>query len=502
VTTLLDRPTFTPPPFVEPAHLWVPPGRRGSYGPEIVDFSASIGHSVDAEQAAAIDAMASYGPGGLWHTLEVAIVEGRQNGKTDRTLLPMTLADFFVRKVERIVWTAHLMDTCRDVFLTVQALIEANASLSRRVRHVNPASSEESVTLTSGAVWDFRVRTGRGGRGKLPYDVLVMDEALFVTAAHMGARLPTLSSRPNPHLRYASSPALVESAHLRSLMRRGRSRSDGSLIWVEYCAPGSFKEPGCGDGPSCTHAYGTEGCILDREDRWHLANHAMGRRISYGFVRNERATLDPTEFARERNGWHEDGPEDEAKHPLDPDAWRATSTDESPPRRPLPRFFVTIGVDGAACIYVAVDRPRGGEDERPHVAMVDRRSGSEWLPERLEELAGRWPEALFGANKGGPVAGMVEAGLPVEVELLTPGEMAQACRHHEKLTKARGYTHRADPATSLSFSGAVSKPAGDGLWSWDWRESSNLAPMAAMTGALWMLEKHRDDAYDPLESVR
>jgi hypothetical protein len=502
--TVLDAPPFRPPTFVAPAHLWIPPGRRGSYGPEIVDFSASIGHGVDAEQAAAIDALASYGPGGLWHTLEVAIVEGRQNGKTDRTILPITLADFFVRGVERIVWTAHLMDTCRDVFLTVQSLIDANVALSRRVKHVNPASSEESVTLMSGAVWDFRVRTSRGGRGKLPYDVLVLDEALFVTAAQMGARLPTLSSRPNPHVRYASSPALAESAHLRSLMRRGRSRSDRSLTWVEYCAPGSFKDPGCGDGPECTHAYGTVGCILDREDRWHLANHAMGRRISYGFVRNERATLHPTEFARERNGWHEDGPEDLANHPLDAEAWAACAVDVSPAERRAPMFFVVIGVDGLAVIGSAADRPAAPDgSHRPHFELADRLPAAAGLADRLGELAKTWPGARFGASKQGPVAGMVEAGtLPVEVELISPGELAQSCRHHQRLTFARGYTWRSDPTLRLSFTGAVSKPAGDGMWSWDWRASTNLAEIASQGGALWLLEKYRDSAYDPLDSVR
>jgi hypothetical protein len=33
--------------------------------------------------------------------------------------------------------------------------------------------------------------------------------------------------------------------------------------------------------------------------------------------------------------------------------------------------------------------------------------------------------------------------------------------------------------------------AGDRMWVWDWRASANLAPIAAETGALWLLETSR-----------
>ena len=104
---------FVPPAFVAPAFLSIPDGRRGTLGPDVVDFTTSIGHPVDAEQAADIDAFASLGPDGNYLASEVCKIEGRQNGKTDRTLLPMTLYDFFVLGAQFIDWTAHLMKTAR-----------------------------------------------------------------------------------------------------------------------------------------------------------------------------------------------------------------------------------------------------------------------------------------------------------------------------------------------------------------------------------------------------
>lgn len=473
-----------PPPFVPPAHLWIPPGRRGSYGDEVVDWSASIGHPVDAEQALAIDAGASYGPGGNYLALEFAVKEGRQNGKTDRVVLPMTLADFFLFRVPVITWTSHLMDTSLATFKVVKGLVEGNASLSRRVREVVESKSEQSIVLMSGATFEFRTRVRGGGRGRTG-DIWVADEALFLTGEQMGSRLSTLSSRPNPQVRYASSSEVVESSHLRSLTRRGRSGTDPSLVFVEWCAPGSWKEPGCGQ-PQCSHAFGTPGCTLDREELYHLANHAAGRRISYAFMRTERRTLPPVEFGRERLGWGEDGPDDGLRHPLDSEDYKATAAAAAPAVETSPAFFITIGPDDVAVVAVAAART---DDGRPHVELA-RRVPAAGLGPVLADLERDWPGARFGAGKSGPVAGMVDGqpGLPVNVRLFTAAELAQACRHHERLNKDRAYTHSVDADVDVSFAGAVSKPAGDRLWTWDWKASANLAAIAAETGALWLLE--------------
>ncbi len=490
-----------PPEFIPPAHLWVPPGRRGTYGPEVVDFAEEIGHPLDPEQAADLDALASYGPGGAYLTLETCYVEARQQGKTDRVGLPLAMADVWLFGADGLTWTAHRVETVLDVFGTVKRLIEANETLSRRVREIHEQRAEWAIELMSGALFEFRVRGGGGGRG-IPRDIWVADEALYVDSGSMGDRLPTLSSRPNPQVRYLSSGCKAVSTQLRAVVRRGRAGGDPSLILVERCAPGSWDEPGCGL-PDCDHTLGTPGCTLDREELYHLANHRVGRSPgpSYQFLRAERRALPPLEFGRERLGWHQSGPDD-LRHPLLPDAWADTSVDESPVLVGEPAFFITIGPDGSAVIASAADQQvPEGVPPRPHVELADRRAGADWLAERLTELAKAWPGARFGAGARGPVAGMVETGLPVEVELLTAAELAQGCVRHEALTKARGYTHRKDPAVDLSFKGAVAKPAGDGLWAWDWRTSSNLAPMAAHTGALRLLEKHRDDDYDPLDSV-
>jgi hypothetical protein len=481
-----------------PAHLWVPPGVRGNYGAEVADVADLIGRPLDESQQVAVDAMTSFGAVGRWLALEALIKEPRQNGKTGGIITPIVFADLLLWPPDRIAWSAHLFKTCREAFEDHKALIDGTPELRRRVKKIAEANGEESIQFTDGNRIDYLARSKGGGRG-LGGKRVVIDEALFFTPEQAGALLPILAAREDPQITYGSSGCKVESAQLRRLTRRGRSMSDPSLILVEFCAPGSFDDPGCQLGADCNHMLGTPGCVLDDEGYWRAANPAMASgRIGLEFMRAMRATLPPLEFAREFLGWDESGPEDGAQHPLPETGWRATEVGASPVTRPMPMFFVTVGVDGSACIAVAADALADG---RPHVELADRRPGSDWLADRLAELAARWPDALFGAGKAGPVAGMVEEGLPVEVELLAVAEMAQACRHHERRTKERSYTHTKDPDVQMSFAGAVSKASGDGLWLWDWRSSSHLAPIAAQTGALWMLETHRDDAYDPLDSV-
>jgi hypothetical protein len=258
-------------------------------------------------------------------------------------------------------------------------------------------------------------------------------------------------------------------------------------------------EPGCTQ-EKCPHRIGTPGCALDREDLVQLANPLAGREphgIGWQYLRDEREELSstPLVYARERLGWWDADPTEGAKHPLRPSDWEALALTVSPDPVDAPAFFITIGPDGITVITSASDAAFTDADGlptvRPHVELGDRRPGWDWLAARLKELDQKWPGAVFAAGKAGPVAGLVEAGLPVEVELLAGPELAQACRHHEKLHAAHGYSRSVDPDVDQSLKGAVSKLAGDGLWTWDWRASTDLAPIAGYSGALWLLEKYR-----------
>lgn len=499
-------PSAPPAPLQQPATLWVPE-RVGSYGPEIIDWAEGIGISMDLEQRRDIDVLASYGPGGQWLTPEAGIIEGRQNGKTKSVLLPIALADLFLFSFEpdRIFWTSHLMKTSRDTFTRVQELIAANASLSRRVKEIVEAKSEEAIHLMDGSSLEFVARTGGGGRG-LGGKRIVFDEALFLQLLAMGSLLPTLRARSNPQINYGSSAGKPESDHLRSLQARGRRGGDPGLILVEYRAEGGWDKPGCLGGTKCTHIFGVEGCSLDDEARWRQGNHAIGRgRMRIQALRDERSILCRTlegvlEFGREALGWEELG-DDDAEKPISPEGWAATAVPADAPKPTgRPAFFLDISPDlASASIGVAADRDGGV----PHAELPGHQLGIDWLIARVKQLHADHPDAKWGAMATGSPSTMVTKlkALGIELELLTEQEMARACVHMQTLTtEPYGVTHAEDPDLTAAVAGAAKKNVGEGLWVLTRKNVSvDLSPLYAQVGACWLLEKHR--GIDPLDNI-
>lgn len=508
---------------VPPAFLHRPTRSR-SLLPQVLKVCASVGRFHEPEQALAVDVLTGLKPNGAPASLSAVVICARQNLKTyvmenivlTRMVDPTDTAELFI-------WTSQQLDTAQETFRHFVNLWDnpEYPHMRRRLKKITAGNGAEEIELLNGRRLKFKARAPKSGQG-LTGDVVVLDEGFAVEEAHVGALLPTLSTRKRASVLIGSSAGHKASKVLRGFRDRGRTGGTGAPAYVEWCAPGDIEEPGCVLA-DCRHTPGVPGCVLDDERLVQLANPLAGREphgIAWSFLHDERLDLPAAEYARERLGWWDKDPDEGAKHPLSLERWKELALEGAVPRE-APAFFITVGVDGAGCIAVAADRPGPRDaldavadaltsaammgtarDTRPHVELADMRPGTAWLPERIRELKRSWPRSRFAANKAGPVAGMVDAGLPGNVELLPPGEIAQACRHHEQLHKAAGYTHSGDPDVDQSFRGAVSKLAGDGLWAWDWRQSTGLAPMAGVTGALWLVEKYRGHMYDLLESVR
>jgi hypothetical protein len=469
--------------LVAPAYLSVPP-RSGSYGDEACDLVRLAGRELDAEQELAVDAMLSYGPGGRWAAFESAVIEARQNGKTGGVLLPVVLFDLFLLPADRIVWTAHLFRTARDAFNDFVGLISGTPELSRRVKKVTYANGEEAIELHSGAKLEFLARSKGGGRG-LGGKRLVMDEALYLPAESMGALIPTLAARSgtgDPQINYGSSAGVQSSDHLRVLRDRGRGGGDPSLIWVEWCAPGSWDKPGCALGPDCPHTVGVDGCSLDNEDWWPLASPALGRRITFEYVRAERRALPPEEFGRERLGWYDD-PVGAGVVSLE--AWSACRDEASAPSsRPVLAIDVSPG-SRSASIAAVMWRPDG----LPHVEIVAHSPGTEWVATRCAELARHKP-LDWVLDPTGPAGALLPelATVGVEPRQMTGRDLGQACEAFTSAVAIQGLRHLDDPVLARAIVAAGKRDIGDGLWAWSRRKSqADICPLVAATAAFWGL---------------
>lgn len=466
-----------------PAYLWVPDGATFEAGDEAADMARQLGFQVDQPEVDALRTLLAESPDGKWAALESSVICGRQNLKT--WALEMTvLYDAFLRDVKRVVWTSHRFKTTQQAFGDLVTVVENHDWLRKRVKKIRTANGEEGFELLSGTRIDFLARTSNGGRG-LTGDTVILDEGLYVVMMMLGALLPTLSSRPNPAVRWGSSPGLRESESLRRIRDRGRPGGDPSLAYIEFTSP-----RGTCEDPVCSHEVGVAGCQLDDETKWAQANPALGRRIGVDYVRSERRALPPSEFMRERLGWWEDPPEQGDEQVIPAEAWLERLDQDS---------CVEPGSDVAFVIDTSWDRQTSWigvaamrEDLVPHIEIVATNYGTEWIAGWLRERLPTWdPVAVGLQGSGAPVSSILEQ-LREEFGELIVGMSAQdlgrACGTIFDAVVNGPLAHTGQKQLDDAVKHAAIRPVGDS-WLWDRKHSViDIAPLVAVTGALYLLQ--------------
>jgi hypothetical protein len=501
--------------LVEPAHLWVPE-RRGSYADEVIDLYRSTGNDVDAEQALSLDALCSYGPGGGLLTHEEGLIEPRQQGKTFKVLVPVALADMFLFPPDRVIWTAHLRHTAHEAFEEILRLIDSRDEFSRRVKQVKDSHEEVSIELVNGGIIEFLARSAATARG-LGGKRVFMDEALFVTSAMMAALFPTLAARSmegSPQLVYASSAGLLKSDHLRSVRKRGRAGNDPTLIWVEFCAPGSWKEPPCVQGVDCSHLLGVEGCALDDETLWARSIHALDRRVSREFIRGQRRTFHaaPVEFGREWMGWWEDPPNDEAEAELGKAkaAWPGLADPFEPAPVGVVALAVAVPKDRSSTSIAVTWRPVtytvSGVERGRLMVMVKHLPGTLKAVETIVELVKAHEVLDLSLHAGGPAGALLAdlaaklgklEGKILEPRAVSTTEAAQATGAFIDLVTNGGVGHLDQPEINAGVAGATLRNVGEGkVWAGTGSADASLFAATLSTNGF---VKHAGDELPPAD---
>lgn len=463
-----------------PAFFWTPPDTSFAVADAAAEIAASLGFMVDEPEREALRVLLGQRPDGRWATLEAGIVCGRQNIKTWAVQMAV-LTECLVRpQAKRIVWSAHLYKTTQDTFNEFITLIERNPWLDTEVKKVSRGNGEEGIVWKSGLQLDFVARSVKAARG-LAGDTVVFDEALFLTPQMLGALLPTLSSRPNPHAIYASSPGLTTSEQLRRIRDRGRAMNDPSLSYIEWT---SKREPCEKDG--CDHRFGSKGCVLDDETKWDEANPALGRRIPLEYVRSERRALEPGEFMRERLGWHEDPSAEGEDSAIPVDLWAdcadVTSTLEG-------NAEYAFGVDRSwdrRTTWVAAAGRRA--DGRIHVELAANGANDAWA---AAWLADRVPyDELLGVGfqaERAPISTLGENFDHVKARKLNTAELGRACGSLYDLVKDGVIVHAGQEQLDLAVLASRARPLGD-AWVFDRKGTSyDTAPLMAVAAAVHVL---------------
>lgn len=481
-------------PSQAPAFQWTPPGSTFGAADEAIELAIKLGQDVAEPEIALLHTLLAEDRSGRWAGFGSGVVCGRQNLKT-WGIRQSVIYDAFVRNPRRIVFSAHLFSTTRDSFNEMDGLIQTHDWLRKRVKKTTYGNGDEAIHLTNGTKIEFVARSLKGSRG-LAGDSTVLDEWLFGTGGMLGALVPTMSTAQNPHILYGSSPGLLTSEALRDIRNRGRALNDPSLTYIEWTSPW---------GPcvteDCLHLPGTIGCVLDDEDRWFMANPALGRRISLDYVRKERREIPPAEFMRERLGWWEDPPGGGGITVYPMDEWEALKNEEARHQDGANMVFALDMSWDRKRVSVSICEPLGGADLVKVIAVIDPSHVKQFFNERIRQYM---PLGVAIQRNPAPSGSLEQTltDLGLNVVLMNGGEMAQAAGTFLDAIRSKTVTHTGDVQVDKAMETAVSRALDTG-WVIDRMKSPmDTSGVVSMTQARWLLRKLLGDTdYDLAGSV-
>jgi hypothetical protein len=169
---------------------------------------------------------------------EVAIVVGRQNGKTTE-LVPVIVKR--LKAGRRIMHTAQNRELPREVFGEVADIVTASddpdlALAVRAGRTLQPrfANGQEEIRLANGGRYRIVAPTRGGARGGTNDDVIIDELRELESFDFIAAAKPTMTTSPDPQILYLSNAGAASSVVLNSV--RARRDTDPRLAYLEWSA--------------------------------------------------------------------------------------------------------------------------------------------------------------------------------------------------------------------------------------------------------------------------
>jgi hypothetical protein len=454
----------------------VPVGAVGTAGDDAIEWAESIGWDDDAGHGFyQLDEWQKFCIRGLLSEdatarlcAEVALlIVARQNGKG--TILEVVeLYALFVLELPLILHTAHLGETSADHMARLLAAISSDPELDAQCKPVF-AKGYEAIERRDGGEIRFRTRSKKGGRGGSP-QMVVFDEALFLTDQQVSAILPSLSAQTmrddRPLLIYASSAPIGESEMLHGL----RSSILRGAVPQAWMAEWSVELPDLGDDLA-----GAMRAVMDDPESMYQANPGVGIRIDPEWCWTiERGSMTPEAWCVERLGVVFSADGDSGVVPAaEWEACRdATSSVESG------RIALAVGPGSAwAAIGLAGER----EDGSLHLEVVRHAAGTDWLVEACRAGVDRFGPLLVDpkAPTMAVLAMLADAG--VEVEELATGDVTRACAELQLDVKNCRARHLDQPELNAAVAGVGIRPVGE-AWVFSAKASTvDVTPLLAVT---------------------
>lgn len=359
---------------------------------EVLDFAEAAGIPLDPWQRDVITDW-TLTRAGRWVHRTGCLIVPRQSGKT-HAMTARALHALFFGHEKHILVSAHRFSSAAANFASMVEVIDANPDLKALTKSVRRGHGDEKIITKRGSELAIgsRVSTMTSQTRGRNFDLVVLDEALVLSDLFLSALLPTMSARANPQVLYVSSSGDHDSEVLSKVRQSGFDRTPG-LTLTEWAA-----DPDDDPADPAT---------------WEKANPSYPIRPTPEAITQERATLTPTAFARERLGIWSTGIPEPA---LNWDTWvnvQVPSVGFPAPGQATMSIDVSISADGTRTGALAVAWPSEG---RVHTVLVQTAPETAWLPDKVSEVAARYGIYEVSFCPGGAddvFAALVSAGITV-----------------------------------------------------------------------------------------
>ena len=173
-------------------------GELYSDGDDACELSSAYGLTPDLWQRLVIIDWLKRDDSDKYAATSCGLALPRQNGKN--AVIEMRELYGLVACGEKILHTAHRVDTARKAFLRLASFFENDSypELKEMVVSIRRTNGQEAIVLNNGASIEFSSRVNGGARGST-YDVVVFDEAQELTNDQMEAILKALGTDGGSH---------------------------------------------------------------------------------------------------------------------------------------------------------------------------------------------------------------------------------------------------------------------------------------------------------------
>lgn len=400
----------------------------------------------------------------------VGLILPRQNGKSKAVIA----ARMFVGAVlygEKIRYTAHRVDTMLemwDIFVDIfgdtrntYARFPELRALVARMSHQN---GHRHITLKNGGELIFSARSTGAGRGNT-IDVMIYDEAQYVTEVQQAAAVPSLSAgkRKNSQVIYVGTPPDYIESHgeVFGNVRNNAINGAEGIAWHEW----SVEK--IGDVSDTT--------------RWYATNPSLGLSLMEDRVRDEYNTMKPEAFARERLAYWAPISETMA---INLDWWNATKVDGDDGKFEKFCVGVKFAPNGA---QISMSAAKLKEDGTTFCELVMNECDTtnqvefiNWIKARKDKIALVAIDGKSGADELN--TRLVRAGLSRSaVKVMTTREVVTAATMLTSSLEERTMEHHDDEVLDLSAAETTRRKIGqDGYGFGD-----NSIPIESLSFANW-----------------